>query len=373
MKSILGIGKTFIAFKCLSTLPNNTKVLFLSESSVREDTVREDAEFFEKVYGYNPLKEYDIKFSLYQSAARRTLNDYFPSQKDVFIIMDEVQDILSDKRSLFLTKSNLKGIKLLGLSATIERKKKYIIQGEEITKVDFLNRYCPIIYSYTINEAFNDNNTKKLRFFILSHQLDTLKNIKTGSKSKQWVSSEKLMYEYLDREFKKSLFLPHSSNKEFRIRMCASKRAKFLYSLPSKIPVIKDLITHLIGKTIVFGLDNKSLVEICPTAIIQENINLKQDLENFKNGNTQLTCSNKILRQGENIKNLQNTVFHSYYSTWPAFTQILGRQRKGEDVGNIIILITENTQEQAWFKSMTEQINADFIYCSTLKDLVQKL
>lgn len=354
-------------------MPKSTKVLFLSESSVREDTVREDADFFEKAYGYNPLNGYDIKFSLYQSAARRTLNDYFPNQREVLVIMDEIQDILSDKRSLFLTRSNLKGIKLLGLSATIERKKRYIIQGEEITKIDFLNRFCPVIYSYTINQAFEDSNTKKLRFFILSHQLETSKNIKTGPKDRQWLSSEKLMYEYLDREFKKSLFLPNGSSKDFKIRMTASNRARFLYSLPSKIPVIKELVKYLKGKSIVFGLDNKSLVEICPTAIIQENPNLKQDLENFKNGNTQLTCSNKILRQGENIKNLQNTIFHSYYSTWPAFTQILGRQRKGEDIGNIIILITENTQEQIWFKSMTEQINADFIYCSTLKELVQKL
>jgi len=42
--------------------------------------------------------------------------------------MDEIHELLGDKRILFILNSNLQGIKLLGLTATIDRKTKYVIQ-----------------------------------------------------------------------------------------------------------------------------------------------------------------------------------------------------------------------------------------------------
>lgn len=288
--------------------------------------------------------------------------------------MDEIQDLLSHKRILFILNSNLEGVKLLGMTATIDRHTKYQIQGEELTKIELLNRFCKVVYSYTYNNASQDKNTKQLRFFILNHELDKRKNLLAGTTASKWMSSEQLQYEFLDRQFKKMLFVPMSdNNRDFKIRMAASNRARFLYGLKSKTEVCKELLKHLPQKTIVFGQDNKQLLELCSTSIIQDNPNLKQDLEDFKKGKTLLTCSNKILRQGENIPDLHNTIFLSYVSKWPAFSQILGRQRKAETTGNIIIFITKNTQEQVWFNSMTSEIEADFIYCDSLQTLIKKL
>lgn len=48
-------------------MPKGTKFLFMSETVVREKTVRDDAEFYKQVYGIHPFDGYDVKFMLYQS------------------------------------------------------------------------------------------------------------------------------------------------------------------------------------------------------------------------------------------------------------------------------------------------------------------
>lgn len=367
------MGKTFVFFKCLQTLPKGTNVLFLAETVVRKNTVIEDSKFYKKVYGVDPFKNYNVKFITYQSAAKFNIQYYFPNSKSTLIVMDEIHELMGDKRILFIKNSNLTNVKMLGLTATIDRKTKYIIQGEESTKFDYLKSFCPVIYTYNINHATEDNNTRDIKFFILKHELDTRKNLETGTKDKKWHTSEKLQYEYLDREFKKSLFSKNDEHKDFRVRTKASLRSRFLYGLPSKIPVIKELISKLKGKTLIFGLDNKSLLEICPTSIVESNKNVVRDLQDFKEGRTQLTCSNKMLKQGENVPDLKNLIFHSYYGKIVPTIQMLGRLRKADDSGVVILLLTSGTQEEVWFKNATEGLLVDWVYCQNIQSLIEKL
>lgn len=324
-------GKTFILFKCLNKLPKGTDVLFIAEVSIRWKTILEDAEFYKQCYGYDPLEGYNIKHCLYQSAWKHDIQYYFPNSRSTFIICDEWHEAGSDKRILFFKNSKLDGVKVLCLTATLDKKTKYLVQGEEITKTDLLSRYAPVIFTYTLNNAMEDKNTRELKFFILKNDLDLRRNMETGTKFQRWTTSESLQYQYLDREFKKSLFIPTSvENRDFRIRMCASNRARFMYSLKSKTELVKELISKLDGKTLVFGQDNKTLLDICPTSIVQDNKNLLKDLEDFKKGRTQLTCSNRILKQGENVPDLKNVIFHSYFSKETAILQ-----RSTEDCANL--------------------------------------
>ena len=368
------MGKTFVFFKCLQTLPKGTNVLFLAETKVRKNTVIDDAKFFKQVYSVDPFVGYNIKFALYQSAWKHDIQYYFPNSRSTFICCDEIHDLLTDKRILFILNSKLDNVKLLGLTATIDRKTKYLVQGEEVTKIELINRFCPVIYSYTINSAIEDKTTRELKFFVVKHELDTKRNLETGTKKQRWTTSEKLQYEYLDKEFKRCLFIPLSDpNRDFRIMMAASKRANFLYNLKSKTEECKKLVKHLKGKTLVFGQSNKELLEICPTAIVQDNPNLVRDLQDFKSGKTLLSCSNKILRQGENIPNLDNVVLHSYYSKWGPLTQMLGRLRQSSNLGYVIMFITSNTQEEKWFQSATENLKSEWIYCSSVDQLINRL
>ena len=373
-----GHGKTFIAFRCILTMPKKSNVLFLAETQVREKTIREDVTQYKKFYGKDPLAGYNVKFGLYQSAHKYKLEDWFPNNNPTIVVMDEIHDSISEVYLNF-AKNNLFGTNIarLGLSATIDRKSKYLIHGVETTKFKILEQFCPIIYTYSLQDSIDNKTTRDLRFFVVTHQLDRVnKTIKGGSAKKGFfLQTEESRYTYLHGEFMKSMFknYPTAKAKESAIIATASRRARFLYSLPSKIIECKKLLSKLQDKTLVFGLDSKTLLSICPTAIVEENKNWEKDLEDFKSGKTLLGASNKMLKQGENVPGLKTVVFLAYFSKTVAFEQICGRNTRSKDLGNVIIFVTSGTQEESWFKSMTEGMNVPFIYCNSVDHLLKQI
>ena len=68
-----GVGKTFIAFKYLyhmsdtRGLTKHDEVWFLAETTTRQATLEEEAKKFKKIYGKNPLKDFNIVFHCYQA------------------------------------------------------------------------------------------------------------------------------------------------------------------------------------------------------------------------------------------------------------------------------------------------------------------
>lgn len=88
-----GHGKTFIAFKCILTMPKKTNVLFLAETRVREKTIKEDVIQYKKFYGKDPLKDYNVKFGLYQSAHKYKLSDWFNNNNPIIVVMDRYLSI----------------------------------------------------------------------------------------------------------------------------------------------------------------------------------------------------------------------------------------------------------------------------------------
>lgn len=330
-----GTGKTFVAFKCILSMPKGTNVLFLAETVVREATVFEDAKQYKKFYGVDPLKGCKFKFATYQGAYKYNLWDYFPNanMNNTIVVMDEIHDILSDKRIEFIQKSNISSvasfslIPKLGLTATIDRKTQYLIQGQEITKFDLLKTFCPVVYTYSLQESMDNKTTRDIKFFVLKHDLDsTNTNIHVTAKGNNFYTTEKANYAHLDKYVRDAMFQKYKSEaeKKQRVIQVATVRARFLYSLGSKIKSCKELVKQLPGKTLVFGQDSKSLLDICPTSIVSENTNYVQDLADFKAGKTMLTGSNKILKQGENIPGLDNVVLFAYYSKNKDFTQMVG-------------------------------------------------
>ena len=83
-----GIGKTFIAFHAVMSMPKHSNCLFLAETTVREDNVRQDSLKYESIYGVNPLKHVNFKFMCYQSAYKYNINDIFSNKNPTIVILD---------------------------------------------------------------------------------------------------------------------------------------------------------------------------------------------------------------------------------------------------------------------------------------------
>ncbi len=376
-----GTGKTFVFFRACLSMPKGSNILFLAETTVREKTILDDALKFKEFYGINPLEGYKFKFACYQAAYKYSIWDYFPNATidNTLIGLDEIHDCISSEYFKFVQNSDLQNntIPRIGLSATVDRRTIYEIQGVDTTKFDILKTFCPVVYTYTLQESIDSKSIRETRFFVLKHNLDQVtKNIEAGLKDAKFLTTEHLNYAYLEKSVKMAMFAKYNSeaDKKFRIIQTATRRARFLYSLPSKIKACKQLIFKLPGRTLIFGQDSKSLLELCPTAIVSENKNYIKDLANFKSGKTDIGASNKILKQGENIPDLDNIILVAYYSKVKDFVQMIGRGlRENKKVANIIIFLTIGSQEEKWFDSMTAELNQPFIYCKSVDELLKQI
>jgi len=316
----------------------------------------------------------------YQTAHKKQLNDIFEvtcNKSNTLVIFDEIQDCLSPVYFNFVENNLLNtDIPRMGLSATIDGTREFEHKGKLTNKLELLNSFCPIVFKYTLNESWKNDTSRKLKFYIINHQLDSVnKNIEAGKKGARFMTTEYAMYDWLEKNFRKSLFLPKSDKKDFMVRNAASARATFLYTLPSKIPLCKELLSKLDTRTIIFGNSVQSLMQITPNCITSHNSSEKNNeiLSKFQSGQLDVIGSFKMLEQGANLKGLDNLVMHSYYGKTKSTIQKLGRLRvKGDELGHVFIIVTKGTQELSWFTSMTEGLEFDVIQCNSVSEAINK-
>jgi superfamily II DNA or RNA helicase len=365
-----GSGKMFVFIFATKHLKPNSNILFLAETTVREKDLYDNIEKFKQFFGYDLLDNHKITFMCYQSAYK--LKD---THWDM-VCGDEIQDGLSAEYSKFFFNNTYDAI--LCLSATLDDKAVSYTEesGKEVTKGELLAQIAPVCYRYTINQAQEDNTTRKLNVYVIMHRLDAnAKTIEAGSKLKRFKTTEKAAYDYWDNEFKKSLFMPESI-KEFKIRTSSAARAKVLYQLPSKINACKELLSNL-DKTILFGNDLKALEAITPNVVKGTNSEDKNRkiLKNFEDGKISDVASFKLLKQGISINGLKNIILHSYYTKELDLVQRLGRARleTNNSEANVFIFCTIGTVEEKWFNKMIENINLNLVYCKDVQDVLNKI
>lgn len=330
-----GFGKGVVALKTIQKLPKKSKILFLSETTLRENTFKKELKDF-------GVKGYDITFMCYQSAYKLK-STYWD-----LVICDEVHESLSEVYSKFYFNNSWKHI--LGLTATLPKDKKEL--AFEIFKYS---------HTLTIDEGRKLGLLPKYNFYIINHKLDnTVKNIKAGNKTNIFYQTELAMYQYLEKNFAKALFTSNTANRDFIIRNAAAKRSNFLYSLPSKTDQVKKLVNNLPSKRkIIFGTNIPALLEITENTISSKNSAVKNDklLENFNKGKINTIGSFKMLLQGANLKDINVAILHSYYGKEKQFIQSIGRILRFDEnkTSDVIIFRTLSTQEEVWFNKMTEE------------------
>ena len=287
----------------------------------------------------------------------------------------EIHNSLSPKYSEFFFNNNYQAI--IGLSATIDRKTKYDINGQIVTKGSLVDRIAPSIYKYSINQAKEDGVGRQLNVYIISQELNKIdKNFKAGSVKNPFMQTEEAVYNYWDKEHKRSWFIEDEEMKSLKIRITATKRSNVLFNLPSKVKTVIELLESISGKSILFGNSLDSLLKVTPNVVSSRNTEDKNGYirDQFDKGMIQLIGSFKKLRQGANLKELDNCIIMSYYSSEVHQIQQWGRLRQnGDKVGSVFILLTKDTQEEVWFSKMMENMtDFNIIYCNDIKDCIKK-
>lgn len=148
-----------------------------------------------------------------------------------------------------------------------------------------------------------------------------------------------------------------------------------LYELPSKRNICEEILKFLIGKTLIFGNSLNSLNEITDNVISSKNTPEQNNriLKGFQEDRISLIGSFKMLEQGANLSKLTNIILHSYYGREKSFIQRLGRGRKDIDTPiNLIVLLTERTQEEVWFRNMIGDTDLNQIWCNDIQTFKTK-
>ncbi len=365
-----GIGKTFCFLHCLHKMPKNKDVhLFLAEVTDRKKDLWDDIIKYDSIFNTNTLIDYNLKFKTYQSAYK--LEGY----EFGLVGADEIHNSLTPEYSKFYFNNKYNAI--VGLSATIDINTKYEINNIFITKGELLNKIAPICFKYTLTQAKNDGVGRNLKVYVINQELDNVnKTIKAGNQFKSFFQTEKQAYDYWDKEHKKSWFIEDPEMKSLKIRITSTKRSNLLFNLPSKVNTVKELLSNIKGKTIIFGNSLDSLLQITPDVVssrYSEDEN-KAIREAFEANSIQTIGSFKKLRQGANLNGLDNCIIMSYFSSEGHQVQQWGRLRPNDGkVGNVFILLTKETQETVWFEKMTKDLqDFEFIYCDNLEDCIKK-
>lgn len=368
---ITGLGKTFLGLHALYTMPKNDGKLhlFLAEQVDRQTDLIKDIVKYNEIFKVNVLNDYNLQFQCYQTVCKW-------KDKDVgLVIADEVPDSLTSVYSQFYFNNKFDAI--IGLSATINEKIQYEIDGKIITKGDLLDKIAPICFKYTVNQGQLEGTSRKLNIYIIDHELDPInKTIKAGSLKTSFFQTELNAYKYWDTQFKKSLYLDEDEpHRDLKILIASNKRRDLLYKLPSKINVVKKLLDNIKGKSVVFGNSIDSLLQITRNTVSSRNTQEQNNVirEYFDSNKIKVIGSFKKLQQGANLGLLDNVILHSYYGVEGKFIQMFGRARINEDkIGNVFILATKDTQELVWLNKAIENFTEyNIIYCDNLEDCIK--
>ena len=333
-----GAGKTFCFFKALYKVwPKGDKlsdVWFCSETLAREYDVRVEAEKFGMIYGKNPLEDFNIRFEIYQSVHK------LKNESISFVCLDEIQDCITPVRINFL-KNNYFKMKL-GLTATpgIE---KVVVPNPKITKGQYYNKYCPIIYSYHTIDAVDEGIYSKIKIDVLFMDLDKTNKYKLFKNGNP--CTEMAYYSYFDRKY----MTEFGKNRMF----AAMKRSSCLSDMPGRIKKAKmlvDLYEANNKKTVIIGNSLDALSQITSNVVqsrpakekyINEELRYK-----FDNNLIKTLGSFKILQQGANLNSMHNLILYSHFKDEDKFLQRLGRARLGKDTTRITIFCFRDTVEQ---------------------------
>jgi superfamily II DNA or RNA helicase len=372
LELITGLGKTFCSLHALYEMPRDDKLhLFLAEAIDRQTDLIRDIVKYNKIFNRDVLNDYNLQFQCYQTVWKWKDRDLG------LIIADEIHDSLSPAYSQFYFNNNYDAI--IGLSATINKKVEYIDKdGKMFTKGDLLNKIAPVCFKYTVNQGQLEGTSRKLNIYVINHELDEInKTVKSGSIKKSFYQTEKVAYDYWDKQFKRSLFLQEEESiKDLKIKVASNKRKKILYTLESKIIAIKELLNNINGKSIIFGNDLDSLLKITPNVVSSRNNISTNNLirNNFDLDKIKVIASFKKLEQGANLSSLDNVILHSYYGVEGKIIQRIGRNRiNGDKVGSIFVLVTKDTQEEKWWNNATENMTEfNIINCDNIEDCIKK-
>jgi superfamily II DNA or RNA helicase len=273
-----------------------------------------------------------VTFTTYLS-----LNKHNPSEYDL-LYLDECHNLLDTHREFL---ENYSG-KILGLTGT-PPKRSNSEKGEMVTE------FCPMIYTYLVDDAVDDNILNDYRIIVHKLKLSNSKDMQVKNAKANFMTSEQANYAYWSNRVETA-----SPGKSAQIARVMRMKAMMEYS--SKEKYTKILANSIKSKCLIFGNTQDQAERLCNYSYHSNNPNSQDNLIKFKKGEiTKLSCVLQ-LSEGVNIPDLkQGIILHAYGNERKA-QQRIGRMLRlnPNETATIHILCYIGTVDEKWVTEALE-------------------
>lgn len=318
----MGVGKTLIGLKHLDTLAPAKVLVVAPKKSIfqswKDEMVKHNMQHLES----------SVTFSTYISLNKQDLN------YDA-VYLDECHNLLPSHEP-WLDKFQGKIIGLTGTPPKFERS----------TKGKLVNKFCPIRYSYFVDDAVSDGILNDYKIVVHMLKLGTAKNVMAGGKTRKWPTSELESYSYWCDRIERSM----NPNETMMLRI---QRMKAMMSYPSKEVYAKKLFDGISDKCILFANTQQQAEKLCKHSYHSENPDSEDNLLKFKAGVISKLSAVLQLNEGVNIPELRQGIILHAYGNERKSSQRIGRllRLNPNETAIVHILCYEGTVDESWVKS----------------------
>jgi len=230
--------------------------------------------------------------------------------------------------------------KILGLTGTPPQRR-----GTD--KYFMVNKYCPIKYRFSVDDASDNKILNQYQIIIHHLQLSKVSSLKKSTKDgRTWYTSEQKDYEYTCGRVNES-----ATHKQKQFNSIMRMRSMMDYT--TKESYAKGMLKHMNDKCIVFANTQKQADRICKHSYHSSNSESEDNLEMFSDGRIDKLSCVLQLSEGVSINNLkQGIILHSYGNERKS-SQRIGRllRLNPTETATCHILCYKDTIDEKWVES----------------------
>lgn len=228
---------------------------------------------------------------------------------------------------------------------------------EDEVKAEIIQRLAPIRFTYSLEDAVEDEIVKKINIHVCYVPLeDETKDIEVKTNNYHFWTTEKRQYEYYSKEVEKYKHVYFSDPTEKKKDLWFGKigrRSNFIYTLPSKIRAAKKFLLTLPEDepVLVYGKRVKAIDQL-GMGTYHSKRKTSDDLDAFCSGESKRLAVVDGLNEGANLPHLKTIVVMSLDSKKLNLTQRVGRavRKDGDHEANVYIFVSKGTQDEIWFR-----------------------
>ncbi len=271
-----------------------------------------------------------IEFVTYISLTKKNPKDYS------IVVLDEAHTTKYSHEEFLIDYEG----RILGLTGTPPRY-AFSEKGQMMTK------YYPIQYTYTVNEAVEEEILNNYRIFVHKIPLNNANNISIKAGNKVFYTSEAKNYEWLTSQLNGAV----GTNEIFRKRIFMLNSLKKFTSKLDFVRFIANAVPED-QKCLIFANTIDQANMLCKFSHHSNNhkiVNTK-NIEMFSSGEVTRLSAVEQLSEGITVPNLKHIVIMHSYANEKKAAQKIGRALRltANETSTIHVLCYENTVDEDW-------------------------